>query len=66
MKSVAAKSDIDHVHPSSPPAAPVAILYGSPGTPCFAPFHSMLKNSPHVGYALRPTVRTRPETPIAF
>jgi len=37
--------------------APGAILYGAPGTPCFAPFHSLLRDAPGVGYALRPVLR---------
>jgi hypothetical protein len=37
--------------------APVAILYGAPGTPCFAPFHALLRDAPGVGYVLRPVLR---------
>eukprot|EP00242_Pyramimonas_sp_CCMP2087_P012487 CAMPEP_0198221670 /NCGR_PEP_ID=MMETSP1445-20131203/84677_1 /TAXON_ID=36898 /ORGANISM="Pyramimonas sp., Strain CCMP2087" /LENGTH=206 /DNA_ID=CAMNT_0043899895 /DNA_START=37 /DNA_END=654 /DNA_ORIENTATION=- len=42
----------DHVHPAAMPGTPVAVLYGAPGVPCFAPFHQMLAAQSTVTYVL--------------
>ncbi|KAJ0970439.1 hypothetical protein J5N97_023316 [Dioscorea zingiberensis] len=51
--------DFDHIYFGSNISAPVAILYGAPGTECFREFHAVLAESSKKGqakYVVRPVL----------